>query len=73
VAQRRLAGTMGHEDLDGQGDPVSGGHDGAEPLVALVGLDPSLPPITLQHVGWRWYQADIGRSCRGTRSGSWVG
>jgi hypothetical protein len=25
VAQRRLAGTMGHEDLDGQGDPVSGG------------------------------------------------
>src|SRR5690606_3658428 len=25
-------------------------------LVALWGENPALPPVTLQHVGWRWYQ-----------------
>ena len=30
-------------------------------LLALSGADPDLPPITLQHLGARWYQPDIGR------------
>jgi RHS repeat-associated protein len=30
-------------------------------LLTLSGADPDLPPITLQHLGWRWYQPNIGR------------
>ncbi len=30
-------------------------------LLVLEGANPNLPEITLQHVGWRWYQPDIGR------------
>ena len=30
-------------------------------LLYLYGTDPTLPPITLQHVGYRWYQPEIGR------------
>jgi len=30
-------------------------------LIILAGQDPDLPPITLSHVGARWYQPDIGR------------
>jgi RHS repeat-associated protein len=30
-------------------------------LITLSGADPDLPPITLQHLGWRWYQPDAGR------------
>ena len=30
-------------------------------LITLYGANPDLPPITLQHVGWRWCQPDIGR------------
>ena len=30
-------------------------------LLVLYGANPNLPPITLQHVGARWYQPDIGR------------
>jgi RHS repeat-associated protein len=30
-------------------------------LLALSGADPDLPLITLQHLGARWYQPDIGR------------
>ena len=29
--------------------------------LALWGENPALPPVTLQHVGWRWYQPSIGR------------
>ena len=30
-------------------------------LLYLYGTDDTLPPITLQHVGYRWYQPEIGR------------
>ena len=30
-------------------------------LLTLAGVSPNLPDITLQHVGWRWYQPDLGR------------
>ena len=30
-------------------------------FLALEGENDTLPPITLQHVGWRWYQPDTGR------------
>lgn len=30
-------------------------------LIELEGADPNLAPISLQHLGWRWYQPDIGR------------
>ncbi len=30
-------------------------------LIVLYGANPNLPPITLQHVGARWYQPGIGR------------
>jgi RHS repeat-associated protein len=29
--------------------------------ITLQGVNTSLAPITLQHVGWRWYQPGIGR------------
>jgi len=29
--------------------------------LALWGENTTLPPVTLQHVGWRWYQPSIGR------------
>lgn len=30
-------------------------------FLTLYGANPDLPPITLQHLGERWYQPDIGR------------
>ena len=30
-------------------------------LLPLGGVNPRLAPIRLLHVGWRWYQPDIGR------------
>jgi RHS repeat-associated protein len=30
-------------------------------LLTLGGANPDLAPITLQHVGWRWYQPSVGR------------
>ena len=33
-------------------------------LLYLYGTDATLPPITLQHVGYRWYQPEIGRFVR---------
>ena len=30
-------------------------------LITLNGVNPDLPPLTFQHLGWRWYQPDIGR------------
>ena len=39
-----------------------GGRHGYESdLLALEGVSPNLPDITLQHVGARWYQPDLGR------------
>jgi RHS repeat-associated protein len=39
----------------------TGGFDGEAGLLTLHGTNPDLPPITLMHVGARWYQPDIGR------------
>ena len=42
-------------------------------LITLTGVNPDLPPITLQHLGWRWYQADIGRFVQRDPIGIWGG
>ena len=39
----------------------AGGWQYESDLLYLYGTDPTLPPITLQHVGHRWYQPEIGR------------
>jgi len=39
----------------------AGGYGYESGLLALQGADTTLPPITLQHVGHRWYQPDSGR------------
>jgi YD repeat-containing protein len=42
-------------------DPPDYSMPGHSDLLALYGPEPSLPPVTLQHVGYRWYQPEIGR------------
>ena len=39
----------------------AGGYGYESGLLALQGADTTLPPITLQHLGHRWYQPDSGR------------
>jgi RHS repeat-associated protein len=39
----------------------TGGFDGQSGILMLYGGNPGLPPITLQHVGARWYQPSTGR------------
>jgi RHS repeat-associated protein len=43
-------------------------------LLTLQGANEALAPVTLAHVGWRWYQAGIGRFVQrdpvGTRAGA---
>ncbi len=39
----------------------AGGYGYETGLITLYGPSPDLPPITLQHVGERWYQPGIGR------------
>ena len=46
------AGAFGYE---------TGGFGGDDRLLWRDGANPNLPPITLQHVGARWYQPEIGR------------
>jgi RHS repeat-associated protein len=51
----------------GVGEPLGtryqydGGWGYESGLISLFGEDETLPPVTLQHVGWRWYQPSIGR------------
>jgi len=52
----------------GAADPLAvtrytyaGGWGYEDGLIVLAGQDPDLPPLTLSHVGARWYQPDIGR------------
>jgi RHS repeat-associated protein len=40
---------------------VAGGWGYESGLLTLGGANPDLAPITLQHVGWRWYQPGVGR------------
>jgi len=61
------------EILDANGSPggepptgfpryqYAGGWGYESGLLKLYAVNPDLPPITLQHVGARWYQPDIGR------------
>ncbi len=61
------------EVLDANGSPggepptdfpryqYAGGWGYESGLITLQGVNTNLPPITLQHVGERWYQPDIGR------------
>ena len=39
----------------------TGGFDGQRGILTLWGANTALPPITIQHVGERWYQPGIGR------------
>ncbi len=39
----------------------AGGHGYESGLLTHAGVNPLLAPITLQHLGYRWYQPDIGR------------
>ena len=42
-------------------------------LLVLAGSNPRLSPVTLQHLGHRWYQPDTGRFVQNaTRSASRV-
>ncbi len=52
------AGAWGYESGPWGQDPNEAASPG--PLV-LYGANPDLPPITLMHVGERWYQPGIGR------------
>ncbi len=55
------AGSWGYET---GGLPTAGGPPGSDPnrgIIALYGPDPDLPPITLMHVGYRWYDPALGR------------
>ena len=61
------------EILDGSGSPggdppsgfpryqYAGGYGYESGILSLTGVNTALAPITLQHLGWRWYQPDIGR------------
>jgi RHS repeat-associated protein len=42
-------------------DPPDYSMPGYSDLLALYGPESSLPPVTLQHVGYRWYQPETGR------------
>jgi len=56
------AGSWGYET--GGFPPDGGGPPGSDPnrgIIALYGPDPDLPPITLMHVGYRWYDPAAGR------------
>ena len=53
------AGLWGYESGGFGEDPFGLGTDRS--LLALGGVNPRLAPIRLLHVGWRWYQPDIGR------------
>lgn len=53
----RFAYAGGH----GYETATTGNTPGPEGGLTLTGVNPNLPPITLQHVGFRWYQPDIGR------------
>ena len=61
------------EILDGSGSPggdppsgfpryqYAGGYGYESGILSLAGVNTALAPITLQHLGWRWYQPDTGR------------
>jgi hypothetical protein len=66
----QYAGAWGYETGGYAAQGAGGGGGGGEPdlgfgderhLLCLYGVNPNLPPITLQHVGYRWYDPSIGR------------
>jgi len=60
-------GGWGYES--GGWGPGPGGQGAVGGPLALWGENPALPPVTLQHVGWRWYQPSIGRFVQRDRVG----
>lgn len=52
---------IGDPNLLGTRYRYAGGWGYESGFVTLVGVNPNLPPITLQHVGARWYQPDVAR------------
>ncbi len=58
------AGGWGYQSGLTDGATGSGGPTdpfGSRGLITLCGPRTDLPPITLQHVGWRWYDPALGR------------
>jgi len=56
------AGAWGYETGGVPAEPGSpAGSDPNRGIIALYGPDPDLPPITLMHVGYRWYDPAAGR------------
>jgi hypothetical protein len=45
----------------GYESPAGVGFPGAPGGLILAGVNPALPPITLLHVGARWYDPSLGR------------
>jgi len=60
-------GGWGYES--GAWGPGPGGQGAVAGPLALWGENTTLPPVTLQHVGWRWYQPSIGRFVQRDRIG----
>ena len=67
------ASGSGYESGHYQDPPLGSNLPGFSDFLALYGPNTSLTPVTLQHVGWRWYQSEIGRFVQrdpiGTRGG----
>jgi uncharacterized protein RhaS with RHS repeats len=61
LAYTAFGETIGDPSALGTRYQYVGRHGYESDLLALDGVNPSLPPITLQHVGARWYQPDTGR------------
>jgi hypothetical protein len=66
----QYAGACGYEAGGYAGQGAGGGGGAGEPdlgfgderhLLCLYGVNPNLPPITVQHVGYRWYDPALGR------------
>jgi RHS repeat-associated protein len=55
------AGGWGYESGHYQEPPPASNLPGFSDLLALYGPNAALAPVTLQHVGFRWYQPEIGR------------
>lgn len=61
VSYTAFGETVGNGAALGTRYRYAGGYGYESGTITLYGANPNLPPITLQHVGARWYQPDLGR------------
>ena len=69
VAYTAFGEPIGDASLLGTRYQYAGGWGYESGLIALHGANPTLPPITLQHVGARWYDPSAGRFIQRDRIG----